>query len=137
MKTTLLTFMIALLLFSCMENEDPLALTSGPVPVGNWSNLTYQENGLAMERVNQLQENTYGYRFLSNGKLIHRSNSGWCGTPPIITNDYEGTWKMDGDIIHFSADFWGGTQTQEWKITSTSGNTLQVEVISSDWQMRE
>jgi hypothetical protein len=105
--------------------------------VGNWSNLDYQENGFVMQKVNQLKENTYGYRFLSNGKLIHRANSGWCGTPPIVTSDYEGTWKRDGDILTVSAPFWGGMNIQEWKITSASENTLQVEVIRQETQMRE
>ena len=137
MKTTVLTFVFGLLLFSCMETDDLSALTSGPVPVGNWSNLDYQENGFVMQKVNQLQENTYGYRFLSNGKLIHRANSGWCGTPPIVTSDYEGTWEVDGDILILTASFWGGTQIQEWKITSAAGGTLQVEVLSNDFQMQE
>ncbi|MFO7822568.1 MAG: hypothetical protein R6V72_01425 [Cyclobacterium sp.] len=135
MKTTVFTFVLGLLFFSCMENEDLSALGSEPFPVGNWSNLNYQENGFAMEKVNQLQENTYGYRFLSDGKLIHRANSGWCGTPPIVTTDYEGRWEKDGDILKVNVPFWGGTHVQEWKITSTSGNTLQVEVISEDRQM--
>ncbi|WP_246255851.1 hypothetical protein [Cyclobacterium plantarum] len=137
MKTTLFTFVLGLLLFSCMENEDLSALSSGPVPVGNWSNLEYRENGFEMEKVNQLQENTYGYRFLSNGKLIHRANSGWCGTPPIVTSDFEGTWEKEGDIITLTAAFWGGTQVQKWKISSSTGNSLEIEVISSEMQMEE
>ncbi|NHE59899.1 hypothetical protein G9Q97_24105 [Cyclobacterium sp. GBPx2] len=120
-----------------MENEDLSALSSGPVPVGNWSNLEYRENGFEMEKVNQLQENTYGYRFLSNGKLIHRANSGWCGTPPIVTSDFEGTWEKEGDIITLTAAFWGGTQVQKWKISSSTGNSLEIEVISSEMQMEE
>ncbi len=137
MKTTVLTFVFGLLLFSCIENEDLSAFTSGPVPVGNWSNLEFQENGLVMEKVNQLQENTYGYRFLSDGKLVHRANSGFCGTPPIVTADYEGTWVRDGDILTLTAPFWGGTQIQEWKITSATGSTLLVEVLSTEMQTQE
>ncbi|MDN3688355.1 hypothetical protein [Cyclobacterium jeungdonense] len=137
MKTTVLTFVFGLLFFSCMEDESLSALQTGPVPVGNWSNLKYQENGIAMEKVNELQENTYGYRFFSNGKLIHRANSGWCGTPPIVTSDFEGTWEKDGDILLLTAPYWGGTQVQKWKVISSSVNNLQVEVISYDTQMDE
>lgn len=136
MKTTVFTFVLGLLLFSCMEDESLSALQSGPIPVGNWSNLEYQENGIVMEKVNQLRENTYGYRFYSNGKLIHRANSGWCGTPPIVTSDFEGTWEKDGDVLTLTASFWGGTQVQKWKIINSAGNNLTIEIISQDTEMK-
>lgn len=136
MKTTVFTFVLGLLLFSCMEDESLSALQSGPVPVGNWSNLEYQENGIVMEKVNQLRENTYGYRFYSNGKLIHRANSGWCGTPPIVTSDFEGTWEKDGDVLTLTASFWGGTLVQKWKIINSAGNNLTIEIISQDTEMK-
>ncbi|SEJ45894.1 hypothetical protein SAMN05192553_10460 [Cyclobacterium xiamenense] len=137
MKKIVLTFVSGLLLFSCMEEESLSALQTGPVPVGNWSNLEYQENGIAMEKVDELLENTYGYRFFSNGKLIHRANSGWCGTPPIVTNDYEGTWERNGEIIRLEAGFWGGTQIQELKIINETTSSLLLEEISSEWITEE
>lgn len=132
MKTIVLTFVFGLLLFSCMDDESLSALQTGPVPVGKWSNLEYQENGIAMEKVNQLPENTYGYRFFSSGKLIHRANSGWCGTPPIVTNDYEGTWEREGDIIRLESSYWGGRQRQEWKIIEENEGILKLEVLNNE-----
>jgi hypothetical protein len=134
MKRTVFIFVFGLLLFSCMDSDD-LSLASGPVPVGTWSNIEYQTNGCAMERVSQLKENKRGYRFLNNGKLIHRSNSDWCGTPPIVTKDFEGVWKIGGDTITVRSRFWGGINVQEWKISETSGNRLQVEIVSTEWKM--
>ncbi|SHN26095.1 hypothetical protein SAMN04488057_114100 [Cyclobacterium lianum] len=137
MRITVFTFVFGLLLFSCMEDQNLSALEAGPIPVGNWTNLEYQENGIALEKVDRLRENTYGYRFLGDGKLIHRANSGWCGTPPIITSDYEGTWEREGEILTLTAPYWGGTQVQKWKIIASTANTLQVEVISQELQMDE
>jgi len=138
MKTPVFALLlIALTFVSCMEDPQRSALDKGPAPVGIWSNISYQDNSLILEKGPKLQDNTYGYRFLSNGKLIHRANSGFCGTPPIATSDFEGTWKRDGDIIRLEAGFWGGTQVQEWKILSDTGKTLQVEVISSELEMTQ
>jgi len=138
MKTTVFALLlITLALISCMEDQRLSELDKGPAPVGIWSHITYQDNSLILEKSHKLEDNTYGYRFLSNGKLIHRANSGFCGTPPIVTSDFEGTWERDGDIIRLEAGFWGGTQIQEWKILSDAGNTLQVEVISSELEMQQ
>jgi hypothetical protein len=118
-----------------MDDPQLSALDNGPVPVGTWGNIIYQENDFILEKTQQLQENTYGYRFLSNGKLIHRANSGFCGTPPIVTSDFEGTWEKDGDIIRVESAFWGGQQIQEWKIKGHTGNTFRVEILSSELDM--
>lgn len=125
---------LTIILVSCMDDTQ-LSADKGPVPVGTWGNISYQDNGMVLEKTPQLRENTYGYRFLSNGKLIHRANSGFCGTPPIVTNDYEGSWERDGDIIRIKAAFWGGTQIQEWKIKTQSGNSIHVEILSSEMEM--
>jgi hypothetical protein len=134
-----ITFLFISILFtvSCIEDPQLSAEEAGLQPVGSWSNLTYNENGMTMEKVSQLKENTYGYRFLSNGKLIHRANSGFCGTPPIVTSDFDGTWTKNGEIIKIEAAFWGGTSIVEWKIISTNDNKLAVEVLKSEWEMDE
>jgi hypothetical protein len=131
-KTTVLTFVVGLMLFSCMETED-----LGPVPVGTWSNLTHETNGFVMERAAKLQDNTLGYRFLSNGQLIHRTYSGWCATPPVVTSDYVGTWERTGDTITLVAPYWGGIHRQEWMIRQSSDKSIQVEIISSEYDRNE
>ena len=137
MKTSVCALLLITLAFgSCMEDHQLSELDKGPAPVGIWSHIAYQENDLILEKGQKLEDNTYGYRFFSNGKLIHRANSGFCGTPPIATSDYEGTWQRDGDIIRLEAGFWGGTQIQEWKILSDTGTRLQVEVINSELEMK-
>jgi hypothetical protein len=132
-----LLFISILFTVSCVEDPQLSADEAGPLPVGSWSNLTYNENGMSMEKVSRLKENTYGYRFLSNGKLIHRANSGFCGTPPIVTSDFDGTWTKDGDTLRIEAAFWGGTSIVEWKIISTNDNKLTVEVLKNEWEIEE
>ena len=131
-KTTILIFAFGLLLFSCMETEE-----LGPLPVGIWSNLTHEENGFVMERVAKLQDNTLGYSFLSNGQLIHRTYSGWCATPPVVTSDYVGTWERNGDTITISAPYWRGIHSQDWIIRQFSENSIQVEILNSEYGLIE
>lgn len=128
-------FSLVLTFGSCINDQDLSALDQGPVPVGTWSEINYEENGFILEKGQKLKENTYGFQFLSNGKLVCRANSGFCGTPPIATSDFEGTWTKDGDIIRLKSAFWGGIQIEEWNIISHSGNTLRIEVISSELEM--
>ncbi len=72
----LLYLLMGMLFFSCMQSEDPEGMLSGPLPIGNWSNMVYEEDGMLMKRVTRLEQNKLGYRFLPGGKLIHRTYSG-------------------------------------------------------------
>jgi len=132
MKTLLPLLTICLFLFSCMEQE-PLNLESGEFPLGTWTNIQYEETGFTMDRSSKIPANTYGYVFQKNGKLIHRANSGFCGTPPIITADFKGTWKVKGDLVELEVDFWGGKYRQEWKVNQLSGKTVRVELLTQEF----
>jgi hypothetical protein len=132
MKKLLPLLAICFLLFSCMEQET-FDLESGEFPLGTWTNLQYEETGFTMDRSSAIRANTYGYVFKENGKLIHRANSSFCGTPPIITADFEGTWNVDGDVVEVEVNFWGGKYRQEWKGTQLSGKTVKVELLTQEF----
>jgi hypothetical protein len=118
-----------------MEQET-LSLEGGEFPVGTWTNLQYNENGFSMERTNQLKENTYGFIFQDNGKLVNRSNSGFCGTPPIVTQDFSGKWKVEGDVLKLEMDFWGGKIIQEWRISSASSRSVTIEITMNEYKFK-
>jgi hypothetical protein len=133
MKKIILLFSFLFILNSCMEQET-LSLEGGEFPVGTWTDLQYNENGFSMARTNRLKENTYGFIFQNNGKLISRSNSGFCGTPPIVTQDYSGKWKVEGDVLKLEMDFWGGKIIQEWRISSASSRSVTVEITKNEYK---
>lgn len=138
MKNPFTLLLIALIfIVSCVEDEQLAASETGPIPVGSWSNISYNENRMTLEKICQLQENTYGYLFLSNGTFIHRANSGFCGTPPIVTSDFEGSWTKNGNIITIQGTFWGGETAEEWEIISSDKNILTIEVLKSEIKMEE
>jgi hypothetical protein len=70
---------------------------------------------------------TFCYRFNSDGTLIERKNSGWCGTPPISYADYSGNWTILNDtLIQISVGYWGGSEKYNLDIESISSDSLQV-----------
>jgi hypothetical protein len=133
MKKIILLFSFLFILNSCMEQET-LSLEGGEFPVGTWTDLQYNENGFSMARTNRLKENTYGFIFQNNGKLLSRSNSGFCGTPPIVTQDYSGKWKVEGNVLKLEMDFWGGKIIQEWRISSASSRSVTVEITKNEYK---
>jgi hypothetical protein len=138
MKNPFTLLLIALIfIVSCVEDPLLSASDTGPLPVGSWSNVSYNETGMILEKVNKLQDNTYGYRFLGDGTFVHRANSGFCGTPPIVTSDFEGSWTKDGDILNIQGTFWGGETVEEWQIISSDNNVLTIKVLKSELKMEE
>jgi hypothetical protein len=132
MKKLLPLLAICSLLFSCLDQET-LNLESGEFPLGTWTNIQYEESGFTMDRSSAIRANTYGYVFKENGKLIHRANSSFCGTPPIITADFAGTWNIDGDVVEVEVEFWGGKYSQEWKVNQASGKTVRIELLKQEY----
>ncbi|KEO72380.1 hypothetical protein EL17_16675 [Anditalea andensis] len=100
--------------------------------IGAWSNIEYNELGMTMSKVNNLEKNIYGYVFNTNGTMVARMNSGWCGTPPIITQDYEGTWKIGEDEkILVSVGDWMGNTTQEWLVSFEKDKRVSILINHS------
>mgnify|MGYP000957528165 CR=1 FL=1 len=49
-----------------------------------------------------------GYTFQENNKAIIRMNAGFCGTPPIVYDNYPGNWHYENDSSLFiESTFWG------------------------------
>ncbi|RZS95061.1 hypothetical protein [Cecembia calidifontis] len=133
MKKLLLSLSLVLILHSCVENE-MISLEEGELPLGAWTIDARQENGFTLKATNTLPKNTYGYVFEKNGKLINRSNSGFCGTPPIVTADFDGKWKWQDEVLKLEMRFWGGTINEEWKILSSGPMTFTVELLKSEYK---
>jgi hypothetical protein len=136
MKKLLLLLSFLLTLSSCVDSDTP-PVQVGLFPLGTWTVGEWQENGFTLNQTQSLPENTYGYIFQKNGKLINRSNSGFCGTPPIITADFEGLWSNNGETITLEMGFWGGTIREEWKLTQVNGSRVTIERLNVDYQFDE
>lgn len=135
MKSIFTIIVVALFAVGCMEFSQNEVVYDHEL-IGTWSDIQWTESGISMTKVKKLEKNTYGYIFNANGTLIARQNSGWCGTPPIITSDYEGTWILENGTIHIKLDYWGGHTTQEWQIANSSNKKVTINIANQEFHSK-
>lgn len=132
MKSVFTIIIIAFFSVGCMEFNQNEVVYDHEL-IGTWSNIQWAESGIGMDKVKKLEKNTYGYIFNANGTMIARQNAGWCGTPPIITSDYEGTWGLENGKILIKLDYWGGQTTQEWQIVNSSNKKITIHIAGQEY----
>ena len=130
MKAYFIFLLITLALFSCSKEDIPVQNENTEL-IGSWINPQYSDTLVTYTRSETLVENQYGITFENMGKLVQRQNSGWCGTPPVTTADYEGTWTQIDSIVSITVGYWGGISTQKWKIVSLNNSKLTLQIIES------
>jgi len=133
MKTMISALLLALVLIACQKEEISVPVGNSDL-IGNWINPQYTDTLITYERAENLVENQYGFTFKPGNMLIARQNSGWCGTPPISTTDFEGSWEQTGLEIMLTMGYWGGTSIQTWKIVSLDQQKLVFYISSSKYQ---
>lgn len=135
MKNLLLLLTLAFALCSChseniqpaekggiLNEEDPLQ--------GYWIAGDYLEETTIYNRAGKFDPDKGGFAFFENGKLIERSNSGWCGTPPISYAEYEGNWTVNEEnLLVLNSTYWGGEHIVTYEIISVDENKLVLKYI--------
>jgi hypothetical protein len=113
--------------FSACEKEkiEPIDMPVGLYAI--WIENGYDDDISIFEKSGEFDENKYGFQLISNGKFIERKNSGWCATPPIIYENYEGKWsKLSDSLINVETTYRGGTMVFDMEIVSMNQNELKV-----------
>jgi len=132
MKTIAIALLLSLVLVSCQKLADPVESGTSDL-IGSWIDPQYSDTVITYSRAEHLAENQYGITFQSENQLIERQNSGFCGTPPIVTADYQGTWTSHDSIVNISVGFWGGTIDRSWRIISLDNHKLVISEIKSEY----
>jgi len=120
-------------LIACKKSDD-IAVDDSNLLKGSWINPVINYSTLTYQRANSLNENEPGLAFKNEKFFMERKNAGWCGTPPIVYADFEGSWVQDDSIINITVDYWGGQAFYEWKIESLSKTQLTIIRISEEYQ---
>jgi len=127
----MLILLMALLLISCedeLAEADALGENAGIV--GTWIDDGYEDDLTLLRRGDELDHSKYGFTIKQDGSFIERKNAGWCGTPPISYENYEGTWEALSDsLIDITVAYWGGTMTYQIRIVSLDGEELQIRYL--------
>jgi len=116
--------LVSLILVSCSKEE--ITFDPDNLLIGIWNHSEYNDNTSVYTRADEFTDNP-GYKFYSDGTLIERRNSGWCGTPPISYGDYNGTWSVLNDtLIRVNSTYWGGDISYKLDIQTVNSKTLKV-----------
>ena len=123
-KKYLLYLPIILILVSCTDNP-----VSENIPAnleGTWVYRSYENDVYTMEKSFRLEDDNYGLVLLGNRKLIERKNVGFCGTPPVVYDNYEGNWESLSDTkLLINVEYWGGTENYTLEIVSVTNSVLK------------
>jgi len=134
-RLLVVAFSLAVLV-SCQKEELEVN-TETPDLIGNWINPIYIDTLVTYEKANGLIENQYGICFKDGNKLIERKINGWCGTPPVTTADYEGSWIRNNSTVEIAVGFWGGTAKYTWKVVELNKTKLVISVVKSSYQQEK
>ena len=137
MKTRLLLILLILSLFlACSETEDFEQHSEFDI-TGYWINQKVNDTVYTYEKSTSLEENQYCFGFKEKGEFIERKNSGWCATPPIHYDDFNGIWTMNDSIINIAVTFGGGMSFYKWKVTFLDHQKLSLIHIESNYRENE
>lgn len=123
-----LVFIYAILIVSaCSKNDDSITIDQNEKLLGSWMAIEYQGTEIKFERVGKLKEDNYGISFLENRVFVER-HSGWCGTPPLVFEDYIGIWKKNESIIEINKEE-SAFNRYQWEIKTLNDKILVVDRV--------
>lgn len=133
----LLFLVLPLLLISCEKDLMEVdALGQNADIIGTWvETLGVQafvaEDGIArFDRAKDLNPDSYGFVLNADGTFKERKNAGWCGTPPISYDNFEGTWEPWSDsLLDITVAYWGGSMTYQMRIMFVEGDKLGIRYL--------
>jgi hypothetical protein len=92
-----------------------------------------EEDMLLLERSSGLDPSKYGFTLRENGEFIERKNAGWCGTPPITYDNFEGTWvALSDSLLEITVGYWGGTMNYQIRIVSLEQDLLAIRYLYAE-----
>jgi hypothetical protein len=133
----LIILVVVVLLISCEKNMLELAdLGSNAGIVGTWIEDEYQGDTLFLHRNGAFDKEKYGFTINDDGTFIEHKNAGWCGTPPITYDSFEGSWEAVSDsLLNITVAYWGGMMTYQIRIVSLDAEELAIRYLYTENRM--
>lgn len=130
-----LAFCLIFLLTSCDDSDDKiLPIDPDNLLIGHWSYRQSTEgNQSTYQRVDQFIEDEYGFLLDHNNQFIERRNAGWCGTPPMVLENFEGTWEQEENRINISVDNWNGEAHYTWEVIELNEDQLVIKLVWDEY----
>lgn len=131
MKKWLGMILSVVFLASCAEMYEPSEmLGENEEIVGTWVEESLEDQVTTLKRAEELAQDQYGFIIREDGTFTERKNAGWCGTPPISYDNFEGTWEALSDsLLDITVGYWGGTITYQMRIVSLDEQYLRIRYL--------
>lgn len=130
----LLFLAVLLLLVSCekdLQEVEDLGENAGIV--GTWVEEGFEDDVRMFQRSNELSDTLYGFTIMDDGTFIERKNAGWCGTPPITYDNFDGTWvALSDSLLEVTVGYWGGTMTYQMRIVHLDLEKLGIRILYAE-----
>lgn len=122
---------VLIYLFTSCESTNIDKDQSFPLPElsGSWYYNEYSGSSIVYHKNKAFEEDKYSITFNNDYTLTEHKNIGWCGTPPVVYGDYNGTWTYNEEFIEIYGTFWGGDLYQQWQIVELTENRLEVNIV--------
>ena len=130
-----LAFLIVMILMvSCEKDLMELeALGSNSAIVGTWIEDGQKGDTLLLQRNGAFDKEKYGFTINEDGTFIEHKNAGWCGTPPITYDSFDGTWEAVSDsLLDITVAYWGGVITYQMRIVSLDAEELAIRYLYTE-----
>jgi len=130
-----MTFLIVMVLLVSCEKElmDLESLGSNAGIVGTWIEDEYKGDTLYLLRSGELDIEKYGFTISDDGTFVEHKNSGFCGTPPIAYDSFEGSWNAVSDsLLDITVAYWGGMMTYQMRIVSLDAAGLAIRYLYTE-----
>ncbi|MBI3195683.1 MAG: hypothetical protein HYZ34_14635 [Ignavibacteriae bacterium] len=128
-KIILISLIMLTLLNSC-ERPDTNSFPTNPSPTeitGTWIYHQAKDSTVVLLKSDSLNKDCYGFTIHPDGKFIERKNIGWCGTPPISYDNFQGTWQYQTEqSLQITVGYWGGQEKYILKIISLSSTIIEI-----------
>ena len=134
----LLYLLIPIMMFSCEKDIVETAILGENADIlGTWVeeiDLTMPNDGITrLNRRADFDPDRYGFSLHEDGTFIERANAGWCGTPPISYDNFEGTWEpLSDSLLDITVAYWGGTRTYQMRIVSLEEDKLGIKYLFTE-----
>ncbi|MEN8157321.1 MAG: hypothetical protein ABFS10_10230 [Bacteroidota bacterium] len=139
MKKLLVLFAIVVLGSCSDEMMNPEELGQNAGIVGTWVEeisvaLNAADDGSALyKRADEFDQEKPGFTINEDGTFIERKNAGWCATPPISYDNFEGTWvALSDSLLEITVGYWGGTLLYQMRIISVDQEKLRIRYLYAD-----
>lgn len=129
-----LFILVLVLFFSCekdLVNMEALGDNTGIV--GTWVEDEYKGDTLLLQRSGAFDKEKYGFTIHEDGAFTEHKNAGWCGTPPISYDSFEGTWEAVSDsLLDITVAYWGGVMTYQIRIVALTPEELAIRYLYTE-----